>query len=172
VHRPGRGRKDSVKIVSGTPSLEPADAGDQAGITTVHAGLLPEDKVIAVQDLQRQGLPVLLVGDGVNDAAAIAAADVGVAMGGVGSDLTLATADAVVVRDDLSALPSVIELSRRARRVVKQNLAIAATVIVVLVTVDLLGTLPLPLGVLGHEGSTVLVALNGLRLLSKRAWLR
>lgn len=143
---------------------------DQAGIGTVAAGLLPADKVAAVQDLQQRGLPVLLVGDGVNDAAAIATADVGVAMGGVGSDLTLATADAVVVRDDLTALPAIIQLSRRARRVVKQNLVLAATVIVVLVGVDLFGTLPLPLGVLGHEGSTVLVALNGLRLLSGRTW--
>jgi len=76
----------------------------------------------------------------------------------------------VVVRDDLTTLPAVIELSRRARRVVVQNLVIAGTVITALVLVDLLGELPLPLGVLGHEGSTVLVGLNGLRLLSPRVW--
>jgi cation-transporting P-type ATPase J len=161
--------REPVLLTGDNPRAAAALAG-QAGIRTVHAGLLPEGKVSAVRDLQSRGLPVLLVGDGVNDAAAIAAADVGVAMGGIGSDLTLATADAVVVRDDLSALPAVVELSRRARRVVVQNLVLAATVIVALVAVDLLGTLPLPLGVLGHEGSTVLVALNGLRLLSERAW--
>src|SRR3954469_24339554 len=91
-------------------------------------------------------------------------------MGGVGSDLALSSADAVVVRDDLATLPAVIQLSRRARRVIVQNLVIAGTVITALVLVDLFGHLPLPLGVLGHEGSTVLVGLNGLRLLSACAW--
>jgi heavy metal translocating P-type ATPase len=142
----------------------------QVGLTDVRAGLLPEDKVAAVRELQAEGRRVLLLGDGINDAAAIATADVGVAMGGVGSDLALSTADAVVVRDDLTTLPAVIELSRRARQVVVQNLVIAATVITGLVLIDLFGELPLPLGVLGHEGSTVIVGLNGLRLLSRRAW--
>jgi cation-transporting P-type ATPase J len=89
---------------------------------------------------------------------------------GAGSDLTLQTADAVVVRDDLTAIPAVIALARRARRVVIANLTIAATFIAVLVTWDLFGELPLPLGVAGHEGSTVVVGLNGLRLLRKKAW--
>jgi cation-transporting P-type ATPase J len=147
-----------------------ASLAAQVGLSDVRTGLLPEDKVAAVRELQAQGRRVLLLGDGINDAAAIAVADVGVAMGGVGSDLALSTADAVVVRDDLTTLPAVVELSRRARRVIVQNLVIAATVITGLVLVDLLGELPLPLGVLGHEGSTVLVGLNGLRLLSRRAW--
>jgi cation transport ATPase len=86
-------------------------------------------------------------------------------MGGIGSDLAMSSADAVIVRDDLDALPGVVRLSRRARRLVVHNLIIAATVIAVLVTWDLVGELPLPLGVAGHEGSTILVALNGLRLL-------
>ncbi|MET8910824.1 heavy metal translocating P-type ATPase [Micromonospora sp. NPDC004551] len=142
----------------------------EAGITDTHAGLLPADKVERVRDLQGQGRRVLLVGDGVNDAPALATADLGVAMGRQGSDLALHTADAVLVRDDLSTLPTVIALSRRARRVVKANLLIAATFIVVLVTWDLVGDLPLPLGVAGHEGSTVIVGLNGLRLLRRSAW--
>lgn len=142
----------------------------EAGITDTYAGLLPADKVDRVRDLQAQGRRVLLVGDGVNDAPALAAADLGVAMGRQGSDLALQTADAVLVRDDLSTLPAVIALSRRARRVVKANLLIAATFIVVLVTWDLIGHLPLPLGVAGHEGSTVIVGLNGLRLLRRSAW--
>jgi cation-transporting P-type ATPase J len=157
-------------LLTGDNPRAAAALAEQAGITDMLAGLLPEDKVSAVRDLQAQGRRVLLVGDGVNDSPALASADVGVAMGGVGSDLALSSADAVVVRDDLTTLPAVIELSRRARRVVVQNLVLAASVIIALVAVDLAGHLPLPLGVLGHEGSTVLVGLNGLRLLSNRAW--
>ncbi|MEY8014482.1 heavy metal translocating P-type ATPase [Mycobacterium servetii] len=140
------------------------------GISQVRAGLLPEDKVTAVRDLEAGGAKVMLVGDGVNDAPAMAAAHVGVAMGRSGSDLTLETADAVITRDDLATVPAVIALARRARRVVAANLVIAATFIAVLVTWDLVGHLPLPLGVAGHEGSTVLVGLNGLRLLRNGAW--
>jgi heavy metal translocating P-type ATPase len=143
---------------------------DEVGISVVHAGLLPTDKVARVYDLQRDGRRVLLVGDGVNDAPALAAADIGVAMGRHGSDLALQTADAVIVRDELPTLPAVIALSRRARRLVAANLVIAATFITVLVAWDLFGHLPLPLGVAGHEGSTVVVGLNGLRLLRARAW--
>lgn len=86
------------------------------------------------------------------------------------SYLAVSTADVVVVRDDLATLPAVVDLSRRARRLVVQNQVIAGLVVVGLVTWDLLGHLPLPLGVAGHEGSTVLVALNGLRLLRRGAW--
>ena len=93
-------------------------------------------------------------------------------MGRAGSDLALDTADAVVMRDDLGTVPAVIDLSRRARRVVVANLAIAASIITALVAWDLTGYLPLPLGVLGHEGSTVLVGLNGLRLLRRGVWNR
>ncbi len=142
----------------------------QVGITDVRAGLLPDDKVTAVQQLQAAGQKVTVVGDGINDAPALAAAHTGIAMGGAGSDLTLQTADAVVVRDDLTTIPTVINLSRRARRVVVANLVIAATFIGILVIWDLAGTLPLPLGVAGHEGSTVIVGLNGLRLLRQAAW--
>jgi heavy metal translocating P-type ATPase len=142
----------------------------EVGITDVHASLLPEAKVTRVKAIQEAGHRVLLVGDGVNDAPALATADLGLAMGRHGSDLALETADAVLVRDDLSSLPRVLDLSRQARRVVTANLAIAATVISGLVIWDLAGHLPLPLGVAGHEGSTVIVGLNGLRLLRKSAW--
>jgi heavy metal translocating P-type ATPase len=142
----------------------------QIGITDVRAGLLPQDKVSAVREIEDAGRRVLLVGDGVNDAPALAAAHTGVAMGRAGSDLALETADAVIVRDDLATLPAVIALSRRARRIVVANLAIATTFITGLVLWDLLGHLPLPLGVAGHEGSTVIVGLNGMRLLAQRAW--
>ncbi|WSE55896.1 heavy metal translocating P-type ATPase [Mycolicibacterium sp. ND9-15] len=140
------------------------------GVTDVRAGLLPADKVSAVRELEASGANVMLVGDGVNDAPAMAAAQVAVAMGRSGSDLALETSDVVITREDLASLPAVVELARRARRVVVANLLIAATFIVVLVTWDLVGHLPLPLGVAGHEGSTILVGLNGLRLLRANAW--
>ncbi|MGY3205890.1 heavy metal translocating P-type ATPase [Streptomyces sp. TE5632] len=142
----------------------------EVGITDVRAGLLPQDKVIAVKEWRDQGRRVLVVGDGVNDAPALAAAHSGIAMGKAGSDLALETADAVVVRDELSTIPAVVNLSCTARRLVIQNLAIAGVFITALVAWDLIGTLPLPLGVAGHEGSTVIVGLNGLRLLREAAW--
>ena len=142
----------------------------RVGISEVRAGLLPHDKVVVVRELQADGTRLTMVGDGINDAPALAAAHSGVAMGGAGSDLTLQTADAVVIGDDLRAIASVIALSRRARRVVTANLVIAATFIAVLVVWDLFGALPLPLGVAGHEGSTIIVGLNGLRLLRRGAW--
>lgn len=146
--------------------------GQQVGIDDVRAELLPDHKADAVQRLEADGRRVLVVGDGVNDAPAMAAAHTSMAMGASGADLTVETADVVTIRDELGTVPTVIALARRARRMVIANLAIAATAITVLVAWDLFGHLPLPLGVAGHEGSTILVALNGLRLLSNRAWRR
>jgi heavy metal translocating P-type ATPase len=166
-----------TRLTGNTPILLTGDnlpaarqLANEIGITSVTAGLLPAGKATRVRDLQAGGARVLLVGDGVNDAPALAAADLGVAMGRVGSDLALQTADAVIVRDDLATLPTVIALSRRARGVVVANLAIASAIIAGLVVWDLAGHLPLPLGVAGHEGSTVIVGLNGLRLLRNTAW--
>ncbi|SOX55761.1 cadmium-translocating P-type ATPase [Mycobacterium ahvazicum] len=166
-----------VAITAGPPVLLTGDTrlaaeqlAAQVGITDVRADLLPEDKVAAVRQLQADGHRVLLVGDGINDAPAMAAAHASIAMGRNGADLTLETADAVTVRDELTTIPAVVALARRARRVVIANLAIAAAFITGLVVWDLFGHLPLPLGVAGHEGSTIVVALNGLRLLSGRAW--
>ncbi|MFC5171154.1 heavy metal translocating P-type ATPase [Streptomyces mutomycini] len=166
-------------LTGGTPMLLTGDnpraaarLAAEAGITDVRAGLLPEDKAAAVRELERAGHRVLVVGDGVNDAPALAAAHVGIAMGRAGSDLALETADAVIIRDELATVPAVIALSRATRRLVVQNLVIAGVFISVLVAWDLIGHLPLPLGVLGHEGSTVIVGLNGLRLLRETAWSR
>ena len=157
-------------LLTGDAARPAAAVAAEAGIATVRARLLPGDKAAAIRTEQSSGQKVLLVGDGVNDAPALAAADLGIAMGRHGSDLALETADAVVVRDDLATVPAVVALSRRARHVVSTNLVIAAMFITGLTIWDLVGHLPLPLGVLGHEGSTVIVGLNGLRLLRRKAW--
>ncbi|MGW6543441.1 heavy metal translocating P-type ATPase [Streptomyces massasporeus] len=159
-------------LLTGDNPRAAAHLAAEAGIDDVRAGLLPQDKLDAVRELQNAGRKVLVVGDGVNDAPALAAAHTGIAMGRAGSDLALETADAVIVRDELAAVPATVALSRRARRLVVQNLVIAGVFIAGLVVWDLAGDLPLPLGVAGHEGSTVLVGLNGLRLLREGAWQR
>ncbi|MEU2772261.1 heavy metal translocating P-type ATPase [Streptomyces sp. NPDC007162] len=159
-------------LVTGDNPRAAARLATEVGIEDVRAGLLPEHKVQAVRELEGAGRKVMVVGDGVNDAPALAAAHTGIAMGRAGSDLALETADAVIVRDELATVPAVVELSRRARRLVVQNLVIAGVFIAALVVWDLAGTLPLPLGVAGHEGSTVIVGLNGLRLLREAAWKR
>ncbi|MEU7638110.1 heavy metal translocating P-type ATPase [Streptomyces sp. NPDC039016] len=159
-------------LVTGDNPRAAARLAEEAGIDDVRAGLLPQDKVAAVREQERAGRKVLVVGDGVNDAPALAAAHTGVAMGRAGSDLALETADAVIVRDELATVPAVVTLSRTARKLVVQNLVIASVFISGLVVWDLVGELPLPLGVLGHEGSTVIVGLNGLRLLREAAWRR
>ncbi|MFH8498717.1 heavy metal translocating P-type ATPase [Streptomyces coeruleorubidus] len=159
-------------LLTGDNPRAAAHLAAEAGIDDVRAGLLPQDKLTAVQEMEGAGRKVLVVGDGVNDAPALAAAHTGIAMGRAGSDLALETADAVIVRDELAAVPTTVALSRRARRLVVQNLVIAGVFIAGLVVWDLAGNLPLPLGVAGHEGSTVLVGLNGLRLLRESAWQR
>ncbi|MER7674840.1 heavy metal translocating P-type ATPase [Kitasatospora sp. NPDC096128] len=159
-------------LLTGDNPRAAARLAAEVGITDVRAALLPQDKVAAVKEQQAAGRKVLVVGDGVNDAPALAAAHTGLAMGRAGSDLALETADAVIVRDELATVPAVVALSRRARSFVVQNLVIASVFISVLVVWDLVATLPLPLGVLGHEGSTVIVGLNGLRLLREAAWTR
>ena len=168
----------ALTALTGTPPLlltgDNADAAGyvaaDVGITEVRAGLMPEEKVDEVRRQAAAGHRLLLVGDGVNDAPALAAAHTGVAMGRTGADLSVAIADAVIVQDDLTTIPAVVDLSRRARRLVTVNLVIAAGFIVVLAGWDLFGHLPLPLGVAGHEGSTLIVGLNGLRLLRNVAW--
>ncbi len=157
-------------LLTGDNRHAAARLGTEVGISRIEAELLPADKARHVRALRDEGHHVLLVGDGVNDAPAMASAHVGVAMGRKGSDLAMETSDIILVRDDLDALPKLIDLSRRAHRVVKANLIVAATVITTLIVWDILGTLPLPLGVAGHEGSTIIVALNGLRLLRNPVW--
>ena len=136
----------------------------EAGVDEVLAELLPEGKVAAIRELKKQGR-VLMVGDGVNDAPALACADIGVAMGAAGTDIAMETADVVLMGDKLENISILLAIARHARRVLWQNLVFASAVIVLLLIAAFGIHLPLPMGVVGHEGSTVLVCLNGLRLL-------
>ena len=133
----------------------------------VHAEMLPQDKVREVGLLARHG-KVAFVGDGVNDAAALARADVGIAMGAAGSDVALQAADIALLSEDMKKLAEAHRLARRTAAIIRQNLVVAIGAMLVLVTGGLFFDLPLPLAVIGHEGGTVLVVLNGLRLLSDR----
>jgi Zn2+/Cd2+-exporting ATPase len=156
---------ERVVMVTGDNRRVASAIARQAGVDAFHAELLPEDKVRVLKSLKTIG-PVAMVGDGVNDAPALATATIGFAMGAAGTDVAMETADVVLMSDNLRNIPFAISVSRRARTVIWQNLAIAMSVIVVLVASALGFALPLTLGVVGHEGSTVLVCLNGLRLLA------
>jgi len=137
----------------------------EVGVDEYHGGLLPADKTSRVAELENSGQPVMMVGDGINDAPALSRASVGIAMGGLGSDIALNAADIVLMQDRLARVPQVIALGERTSRIIAANLVFAAGVIIALTVSSLFFKLPLPLAVIGHEGSTVLVILNGLRLL-------
>ena len=162
----------AVALLSGDAVQTVEAIARRTAVDEHHGALLPEDKVRVVADLERRHGAVAMVGDGVNDAPALARATVGVAMGGIGSDAAMESADVVLMGDDLTSLPYALSLARRARRVVIQNVTVASGVMVVLVSLVFfghltpLGPLKLPAAVSGHEGSTVVVILNGLRLLA------
>jgi cation transport ATPase len=158
IHRTVMLTGDSEAVaaqIGGELGMKPAD---------IHAGLLPGDKVRLVQEIGRQHT-IGFLGDGVNDAAALVTADVGLAMGVAGSDAALEAADVALLADDLARLPEALRLARSANSILRQNLLFATGIMLVMVAITLFWHLPLPLAVLGHEGGTLRVVANGLRLL-------
>lgn len=140
----------------------------ELGLDEVRAGLSPEAKVAAIQSLREAGRHIAMVGDGVNDAPSLAAADVSVAMGARGSDAALEQAEVILMDDRIENFLSARRLSRRAVRIIRQNLAISLGVVLVMIVATTVGAVPLAVGVAAHEGSTLVVCLNSLRLLFGR----
>lgn len=137
----------------------------EIGVSDVRAGLTPEQKVEAIQSLRAQGKRVAMVGDGVNDAPSLAAADVSAAMGARGSDAALEQAEVILMHDRIENFLAAHQLSVRAKRIIRQNLAISLGVVAVMVIATAIGAVPLAIGVAAHEGSTLVVCANSLRLL-------
>lgn len=154
-----------VAMLTGDNSATAQAIGKQADVDWVYAGLFPEQKVEIVKRLTASYGKVAMVGDGVNDAPALATAAVGIAMGAAGTDVALETANVVLMADDIEKVADAIALGRRTKQVVKQNIVFAMSVVVLLVAGTFLEHVNLPAGVIGHEGSTLLVIASGLRLL-------
>ncbi|GAB6880665.1 hypothetical protein JCM17823_29390 [Halorubrum gandharaense] len=156
---------EKVVMLTGDNERVARHVADEVGIDAVYAELLPEEKVEHVEALKERHRGVAMVGDGVNDAPALATADISIGMGGAGTDVALETADIVLMSDKLGRLPYAFALSRETRRTLYINFAIAFGAIAIMIVAILTAGIPLPLAVIGHEGSTVLVSLIGLRLL-------
>lgn len=154
-----------VAMLTGDTYSTARAIGEQIGVNEVYAQLLPEQKVEIVKEMGNRYGKVAMVGDGVNDAPALAASSVGIAMGAAGTDVALETANVVLMSDDISKVSYAISLGKRANRVIKQNLAFAISVVLLLVAGNFFGSINLPSGVIGHEGSTLAVIISGLRLL-------
>jgi Cd2+/Zn2+-exporting ATPase len=157
-----------VTMLTGDREAAARLVAEQVGLKEYRFGLHPEDKVEAIRDWSRQGEKVAMVGDGVNDAPSLAAAEIGVAMGARGTGAALAESDIILMRDRLESFAEAYDLSRRTRRIITQNLVLSLGTIVLLVSAALGASIPLTWGVAGHEGSTVIVVLNSLRLLASR----
>ena len=156
---------EQIVLLTGDNQVTANSVAESLGIEMVHAELLPEDKLTVIRQLQRKYQNVAMVGDGINDAPALAMATVGIAMGGAGNDVALETADVILMSDRLEKISQAINLGRRANRIIKQNITFALSFIFLLLIANFTGNINMPLGVIGHEGSTVLVTISGLRLL-------
>ncbi|AUB38306.1 zntA, Cd2+/Zn2+-exporting ATPase [Nostoc flagelliforme CCNUN1] len=156
---------EQIVMLTGDNQETAHSVAKAVGIDRVYAQLLPEDKLDVIRRLQQEYQTVAMVGDGINDAPALAQASVGIAMGVSGSDVALETADIVLMADRLEKIAVAIHLGRRSQAIVKQNIFVALGFIMLLLVGNFLGNINLPIGVIGHEGSTVLVTLSGLRLL-------
>jgi Cd2+/Zn2+-exporting ATPase len=156
---------EQIVMLTGDNERTAHSIAQEVGVDQVYAELLPEDKVNVIQYLQKQYKAVAMVGDGINDAPALAQASVGIAMGIAGSDVALETADIVLMADRLEKLSHAIRLGRRTHVIVKQNIAIALGSVFLLLIANFVSNITMPLGVIGHEGSTIIVTLSGLRLL-------
>ena len=155
-------------MLTGDNPVTAAAISREAGLTDFVAECLPEDKVRYIKQYQTEGRIVAMVGDGINDAPALALAHVGIAMG-EGTDAALETADVVLMKNDLGRLAYAVHKARKMNRIVKQNITLAIGVILLLIASNLSQFLIMPFAVVGHEGSTILVILNGLRLLQQDA---
>lgn len=156
---------EQIVMLTGDNHRTARSIAQAIGVDRVYAELLPEDKLQKIRQLQSQYKTVAMVGDGINDAPALAQASVGIAMGVAGSDVALETADIVLMADRLEKIAVAIQLGRRSHRVVQQNIGFAIGFMMLLIAINFAGNITLPIGVVGHEGSTVLVILSGLRLL-------
>lgn len=156
---------DKVVMLTGDHSGSANAVASRVGVTDVRAELMPGQKKEHIDSLQREHGAVLMLGDGINDAPSLAAATMGVAMGGLGSDVAINAADAVLVQDRLDRVPLLVALSKKTGTIVRQNIIFSLASIVVLAMLSFAGSLPLSLAVVVHEGTTLLVILNGIRLL-------
>ena len=154
-------------MLTGDQAQTAQTIAQEIGIDEFRANLMPQDKVSHIQDLQDKYGVIAMVGDGINDAPALATANIGISMGS-GTDIAMETSDVVLIKDDLKQLGFVYGLSQKMRKITKQNIIFSLSIIVILIISNLMETINLPIGVIGHEGSTILVILNGLRMLAYR----
>ena len=152
-------------MLTGDNAATAASIAREAGIDDARGNLLPEDKLAAIEDLQKRYGPTAMAGDGINDAPALARADIGIAMGGAGTDIAMEAADVVIMNDDLRRIPEAIRLSRRTHAVLRQNITLALGIKAVFLVLAVFDHATMWMAVFADMGASLLVVANGLRLL-------